>query len=112
MIYNSSMVIELSKLSQIFKALSNEQRLRIFQMIAHKDSEHCGNKRGADCCQGMEKAFSKACACLGVSKSTISHHIKELNNASLINCEKKGQINICSVNKELLENIKLFFNKL
>lgn len=106
------MVIELSKLVKIFKALSNEQRLKIFQMIVQKNSDHCGHKNNTECCNGMEKTFSKVCDCLRLSKSTISHHIKELQNADLITCEKKGQMNICFINKEILDKIKHFFNKI
>lgn len=104
--------MELSKLAKIFKALSNEQRLKIYQMVYHRSRCHneeseYGEKK---CCGGgMSKTFTKACECFNISKSTISHHMKELQNAGLISCSKDGQSNICKINPEVVEMIREFF---
>lgn len=90
-------------MAKIFKALSNEQRLKLFKMIYYWEQTMDQNM----CC-GVEKAFSKACNCMNLSKSTVSHHIKELQNANLLICERQGQKFSCQINKELLDEIKEF----
>lgn len=95
-----------SNLAKIFKALSNEQRLKIFQMIYEEEQKIF--KEDVDCCCHVKKAFSLVCEHFNISKSTISHHIKELQNAGLIECNRDGQHYICSVNKELLEEVRNF----
>ena len=43
-----------------------------------------------------------------MSLSTVSHHIKELRNADLIRCEKRGQTVYCSPNTQILEEVERF----
>lgn len=56
----------------------------------------------------LEKAFSRVCECMNLSRSTISHHFKELQNAGLITCEREGQIYRCRVNQDAVSAIKEF----
>lgn len=94
---------------KIFKALSSEQRLTIFRklyewhMAMSEDAEHFV---GVDA--GVDKCFTKACCCMGLSRSTISHHFKELENAGLITCTKNGQSDLCKVNMEAVEAVRNF----
>jgi ArsR family transcriptional regulator len=66
------------------KALSNENRLAIFEQIraGHGRGQLNADNRLAVC--AVAKKFS-------ISLSTISHHIKELKAAGLVRCERKGQ---------------------
>lgn len=110
--------MKLSNYSRIFKALSNEQRLKIFMMIY----KQCCSAEGADkkpefkikegsCCPAigtLRKAFTKVCECMSLSRSTISHHFKELQNAGLITCQREGQTFRCRVNEEAVNVIKDF----
>jgi ArsR family transcriptional regulator len=110
--------MELSKYSKIFKALSNEQRLKIFLMIYENCYAPEGTKvrkefrfKDEPCCsmsEGLEKAFTKICDCMNLSRSTISHHFKELQNAGLITCEREGQTFRCRVNEETISAVKNF----
>ena len=111
------MIMKLSNYTKIFKALSNEQRLKIFIMIYKNCCAPEGTKIGteirlkAQSCSGagsIEKAFTKICECMKLSRSTISHHFKELQNAGLIICEREGQTFRCRVNEEVLDTIKNF----
>jgi DNA-binding transcriptional ArsR family regulator len=63
------------RIEKISKALADETRLRIFEAIAAKEELTCGelvNLRG-------------------VTPATISHHLKILTEAELIECRKAGQ---------------------
>lgn len=112
-------MVELSNYAKIFKALSNEQRLKIFMIIYKQCCVSEGSQDGSkfqiksgSCCPvsgSLEKAFTKVCECMDLSKSTISHHFKELQNAGLITCEREGQTFRCRVNEEVVNSIKDFF---
>jgi len=111
--------MELSKYTKIFKALSNEQRLKIFMMLYKNCCVPEGVKvipelriHGEPCCGAgsLDRAFTKICDCVNLSRSTISHHFKELQNAGLITCERDGQSYRCRVNDETVEEIRRFLD--
>ena len=98
------------KFAEMFKALSNPHRLRIFLRLV-------------SCCQpgtvtSLDESFgSEGCACvgelgqdLGIVPSTISHHIKELRQAGLIRMERKGQKIECWVDPETVAALQTFFS--
>jgi len=101
---------KIEKFAEIFKALSNPNRLKIFLRLVA-------------CCQpGTITSINNStqpegCACvgdlgqdLGIVPSTISHHIKELRQAGLIRMERRGQKIECWVDPEILTTIKDFFS--
>lgn len=109
--------MKLSNYSKIFKALSNEQRLEIFATLyreccSTEGQPPSGLKPGERmrCPVGrvIERAFTKVCGCIKLSRSTISHHFKELQNAGLITCERDGQTYRCTVNEEAVNSIREF----
>ncbi len=116
------MVMELSNLAKMFKALSNEQRLKIFMLIYTQCCTTNGSKGCKDtifndqpCCKvarTVQKAFSTVCDCMNLSRSTVSHHFKELQNAGLIHCKREGQTFRCSVNEEAINDIRQFLGNL
>ncbi|MCP4138134.1 MAG: winged helix-turn-helix transcriptional regulator [bacterium] len=66
------------------KALSNENRLTIFERL--RAGEHTGELN--------EENRLSVCSIadnFDMSLSTISHHIKELRLAGLVDCERNGQ---------------------
>jgi ArsR family transcriptional regulator, arsenate/arsenite/antimonite-responsive transcriptional repressor len=93
------------EMAKVFKALSNEQRLNLFRMIYYWQK----TMPESECC-GVQKAFTRACECMDISRSTISHHLKELQLAGLITCNKEGQALVCTINHELIDEIKNFFD--
>ena len=62
------------KLHHIFKALSDENRLRILSLLS---------KRKLCVCQISET--------LGISQPSASKHLRRLSSAGIIECEKKSQ---------------------
>ena len=98
----------IEKFAEMFKALSNPNRLRIFMRLI-------------SCCRPgtvttINSMDSSGCACvgelgqdLGIVPSTISHHIKELRQAGLIRMERRGQKIECWVDPEAIAALKGFF---
>lgn len=94
----------MSELAEIFKALSDESRLAIFQLIRER-SGRCFQVSGeqADSCSVSEIAKP-----FDLALSTVSHHLKELKHAGLIHCERHGQWVHCTPNYEVLKKIEEF----
>jgi ArsR family transcriptional regulator len=71
----------------IAKALADPRRMQLLEVIAGE----------AECpCQRLRQEFP-------VSKATISHHIKELVRAGLIDARRDGQFLNCEVRRDMLE---------
>jgi ArsR family transcriptional regulator len=106
-----TIVVKPSNYARIFKALSNEQRLKIFMLIYErwrKAKEAAVIPAEETSCCSIKKAFTGVCACMKLSRSTISHHFKELQDAGLITCEREGQQYRCRINEEVVNSIKDF----
>ena len=95
-----------SNIARYFKALSSEQRIRVYLMILKAEREEDG------CCQGVLRAFSRACEMLSLSRSTVSHHIKELEESGLLSCERQGQSVCCQVDETALKELREFMAQL
>ncbi len=101
--------MEAEALARIFKALSNEQRLRIFQMLcAWQEASASGEIE--DPGAGVERCFTRACCSIKLSKSTISHHFKELQSAGLIELKRKGQAMTCTVKPAAVVAARAFWS--
>lgn len=102
--------MEISKLAKIFKALSNEHRLELFRLIHSQCRLETERAQKEGCCEGIERAFTLACGCMDLSRSTISHHFKELQNAGLITCTRQGQTFRCQVNEDYVDAVRGFLS--
>ena len=71
-------------IAEAFKALSNKNRLSIFEQIR----SGCG-KANLDSDNRLAVCAVASAVC--IAPSTISHHIKELRRAHLVRCERQGQ---------------------
>jgi ArsR family transcriptional regulator, arsenate/arsenite/antimonite-responsive transcriptional repressor len=96
---------DVEKYAEVFKALSNPHRLKIFLRLASSGSG------GMACCSS-----DKVCECvgelgskLGIAPSTVSHHLKELYRAGLIKMSRNGQRIDCSVDPEIIGSLADFF---
>jgi len=95
---------ELGRMAEQFKALANPHRLQIFLRL----STCCAP--GTVC--SSEEATRSVGALgerLDIAPSTLSHHIKELNRAGLINMERRGKRVDCWVDPETLLRLSQFF---
>lgn len=83
-------------ISSAFKALSNETRLAVFEKIrlGQCEAKLDEDNRPSVCCVASN---------FDISLSTISHHLKELRSAKLIDCERKGQFIYCQPNNETIK---------
>lgn len=68
-------LMDRAQIEKISKALADQTRLRIFETIAARSDMTCGD------IVNMQ----------GVTPATISHHLKILSDAGLIECVKHGQ---------------------
>ncbi|MET7913569.1 ArsR/SmtB family transcription factor [Streptomyces avermitilis] len=66
-----------AELAKVFKALGDPVRLRLMSMIASR------GEGGEVCVCELTPAFD-------LSQPTISHHLKLLRQAGLIDCERRG----------------------
>jgi ArsR family transcriptional regulator len=77
--------------ADVFKALSDPARVRIVNQLA--------------------QAGEPVCACeivpgLGLSQATVSHHLKKLTDAGLLDREQRGKWAFFSLNPVALENLE------
>lgn len=89
-------------LNKCFKALANQHRLEIFEYL--REHETGCSPSGEGCNVGdIAQQFDLAL-------STISHHLKELYDAELINCVQRGQFVCCTINPQTVADLQSFFS--
>lgn len=88
-------MMNISKICQIFKALGDENRLHILRLL--NKGELCG-------CELLTS--------LDIGQSTLSHHMKILSEAGLINCNKVGKWCRYSLNETGWETAKSEIKKI
>src|SRR5215472_5867077 len=64
-----------SQIERISKALADKTRLMVFEAISARGQMNCG----------------QIVSMRGVTPATISHHLKVLQEAGLIECQRQGQ---------------------
>ena len=94
----------LEAFARAFKALSNPHRLQIFNILSH-------------CCEpGTECNVQQYCVGdiaprLDIAASTLSHHLKELQQAGLIHMRRRGKQVFCSIEPGMLKEIRILFKQ-
>lgn len=96
---------EINTLATLFKALSNPHRLALFQRLMNccAPGTHCGLDEAARFCVG-ELGDG-----LEIAPSTLSHHLKELHRAGLIQMERRGKFVECWLEPGVLAQLSGFF---
>jgi ArsR family transcriptional regulator len=85
---------EYIKQARIFKAMADENRLRILDIL--KTGEHCG-------CRLLEA--------MKITQSTLSHHMKILCDAGIVACRKDGIWMNYSISKEGMKVLTDWLNR-
>jgi ArsR family transcriptional regulator, arsenate/arsenite/antimonite-responsive transcriptional repressor len=73
--YTSNRPMDRSRIEKISKALADQTRLKIFEAISASKHMNCG----------------EIVSMRGVTPATVSHHLKILSEATLIECRREGQ---------------------
>lgn len=89
------MTADVKEASEMFKALSDPNRLTALKMMA--DSEICA-------CKILEA--------LDITQPTLSHHMKILHKAGLINIRQEGKWSYYSIEPAAMEKIMSFIGSL
>ena len=97
-----------TRLAAWLKALSNQHRLEIFRRLA------AGCEPRATCSVDDESSscVGELCCTASVAPSTVSHHLKELRGAGLIQMRRQGRRIECSIDREALDGLARFFASL
>jgi ArsR family transcriptional regulator len=93
-------------LSRVFKALGDENRLAIFQLLRERCAGGCEVSE-----DGADRTVTEIAKEFDLALSTVSHHLKELRNADLVICEKHGKQVYCRVNETLLQDLEAFMRE-
>ncbi len=97
---------DLDRVVGMLKALSNPQRLRIFLRLVE-----CG-AAGASCQPGedsVRQCVADLAGAVDVAPSTLSHHLKELRQAGLMDVERRGRFLECTVRPDATGLLSAFF---
>jgi DNA-binding transcriptional ArsR family regulator len=93
-----------NQLVKMFKALGNPNRYRLFDEIRKSGSSSI--EEGHSC------FLNTIIDQLNVGAPTISHHLKELVNAGLVETEKDGKFLQCRLNQKNIEMLREFISSL
>lgn len=100
---------ELERLAEIFKALANPNRLKIFILLTT-----CCRPGTVGIYDPENDADTMFIGDLGksldVGKPTVSHHVKELRRVGIIRTQRRGQKIACWVDPEVIHQLKDFFS--
>ena len=98
---------KLKKITGLFKALSDENRLKIVDFIRKNEIKCSLNDKG--------KCKDKTCIndlgkYLKIGLPTVSHHVKELTRAEILITEKSGRWSYLRINPKRIAEITDFLN--
>ncbi len=79
--------MNLAQIEKISKALADKTRLQIYEQIASHGGVHCG----------------ALVEMRGVTPATVSHHLKILSAAGLVECKREGQFVMNKAKTRILE---------
>ena len=94
---------DVQRLSRVFRALSNKNRLQIFLNLLDESRLDLAKGRTHDC------FLANIISGLRIGAPSISHHLRELEAAGLIDTEKEGKQLVCSIRPEVMSELAAFF---
>ena len=91
---------DVTQLSKAFRALANPNRLQLFLNLLEESRLDLAKGRVHDCfLAGLLRN-------LKIGAPTVSHHIKELEHAGLIETHKEGKQLICTIRPEAMRALR------
>jgi DNA-binding transcriptional ArsR family regulator len=87
---------DISRFAEIFRALSNPNRLQIFLRLV----SCCPPGTKCESGLGLRQCVGELGKGLEIDPSTVSHHIRELRQSGLIRMERRGKNMLCWVDPE------------
>ena len=88
--------MDIKRITKKLKALSNPNRFELFLEIA-KMNQSSYEQEECFVYNMLEK--------LNISAPTISHHLKELENADLITTERNGKFLVAKINRKTIKEL-------
>lgn len=106
---SNSRIFDPQQLADVFKALSNPNRLSILARLARccAPGTACGSDAEMHACCVGELGQE-----VSLAPSTVSHHIKELRSAGLIRVERRGQSVECQLDREMVRAVADYLSEL
>lgn len=102
------------QLVKIFKALANENRLKLLEAIKSYQTEYANCPQG---CAPLDDESGGICCVdkigeqFDMAQSTISQHLKELHNAGLLERHKRAQWVYYTINPDVLEELSRYLER-
>ncbi|MCL4754081.1 MAG: winged helix-turn-helix domain-containing protein [Myxococcales bacterium] len=93
----------MKKLSRAFKALANENRLQLFLNLLEESRLDLAKGRVHDC------FLATVLKNLNIGAPTVSHHVKELEDAGLIQTAREGKQLVCTIQPEAMQALRAVF---
>jgi len=91
------------QLSRAFRALANENRLQLFLNLLEESRLDLAKGRTHDC------FLSGLLENLKIGAPTVSHHVKELEDAGLIQTSKDGKQLVCTIQPDAMHALRAVF---
>ena len=101
----SNFRIDIERRAAMFKALSNSHRLALF----HRLMNCCAPGTVCSVEEAKRHSVGKLGEGMEIAPSTLSHHLKELNRAGLVQMERRGKTVECWVEPEVVTELARFF---
>lgn len=96
---------EIQRRADMFKALSNPHRLALFRRL----STCCPPGTACPAEEAVRHSVGELGEGLEIAASTLSHHLKELNRAGLVQMQRSGKTVECWVDATVLDELSAFF---
>jgi len=101
----SNYLNEVQRRADMFKALANPHRLALFQRL----STCCPPGTACSPDEAVRHSVGELGEGLEIAPSTLSHHLKELHRAGLVEMQRRGKTVECWVDAAVLTELSAFF---